>query len=426
MPAPCETLPAVNREARTIPLLPKQIEFLQATEREVLYSGAFGAGKSRALCWRTVIRAAHPGAVEILTRKHNVTLKRTTLRTLLEPDGDLPPVLLPGTYRHNKSLQRITINGGGDIIYFGLDDPEKVGSTPATGANVDEATELTEADWTALRGRCRVKVEGLPNQLTGACNPGAPTHHLAKRFGLGGSNEAEPNCRAICTCSDDNFFLPADYIADLNTFTGVSYQRYVKGQWVAAEGLVWPTLLDCFVPHMEPPPGIAVGGVDFGFRNPFCALLGTIYEDASGRDILYIWWEHYFAGLDTEVHAAAMAGTEQGQNAEWYCDPEDPEAIRNLRKHDLSTHKAINRWLYGCDAVSGILAGGQVYISEACENLRKEAEVFSYPPGDSDKEKPVAKFDHAMSAFRYMVASAKKRGLIRFERSMDRGEIDDG
>ena len=208
-------------------VLPKQMQFLTAPEREVLYSGAFGAGKSRALCWKLVTRASVPGAIELLVRKTNVALKRSTLKTLLESDGDLPAVLPAGAYTHNKSMQTIRIHGGGEIMYFGLDDPDKIGSTPATGVAIDEATELTEKDYTALRGRIRVKVKGLPRQIYSATNPGAPSHHLAQRFGLASDCEAAPDTKVITTRTADNFFLPADYVADLNTFSGVARKRYV-------------------------------------------------------------------------------------------------------------------------------------------------------------------------------------------------------
>ena len=86
-----------------VDLLPAQLDFIRAKQREVLYSGAFGAGKTRALCMKLVTRlVGNPGAREGLARKHLVSLKATTLRTLLEQDGKLPPVLPAGTYEHNR------------------------------------------------------------------------------------------------------------------------------------------------------------------------------------------------------------------------------------------------------------------------------------------------------------------------------------
>ena len=405
------TPPEIKEEVVTVPLLPKQIDFLQSDARELLFSGAFGAGKSRVLCWLLTMRASTPGAVEILCRKHNVTLKRTTLRTLLRPDGDLPPVLMPGTYKHNKSEQRIEIIGGGEIMYFGLDDPEKIGSTPASGVAVDEAVELDEDDWRALRGRIRVKVNGLDNKLYGACNPGPPTHHLATRFGLISGKKPYDNCEAISTHTQENFFLPKEYVDDLLTFTGVALQRYVEGLWVAAEGLVFPDLLDCFIPHQKSPHGYNVGGVDFGWRNPFCALGATIYPAEGGKPVIYVWYEDYAAEVPIQEHAVHMNRAFPDGDAVWYCDPEDPEAARDLRKYECMAKKAYNKILFGIDAVNGYITNDQLFISDMCLNTRNEAGVYCYNQKD-EKEKPVDKFNHAMSALRYMCAAIKKYNLM--------------
>ena len=59
-------------------LLPQQLKFIMSEKREVLYSGAFGAGKTRAICLRVAMRASVEGAREGLCRKTVVALKRST------------------------------------------------------------------------------------------------------------------------------------------------------------------------------------------------------------------------------------------------------------------------------------------------------------------------------------------------------------
>ena len=97
-------------------VLPQQLRFLTSDAREVLYSGAFGAGKTRAICLRCAMRASVQGAREGLCRKTVVALKRSTLKTLLEPDGLLPPILPQGSYEYKKIDGEIRIHGGGTII----------------------------------------------------------------------------------------------------------------------------------------------------------------------------------------------------------------------------------------------------------------------------------------------------------------------
>src|SRR5690606_16185135 len=143
---------------------------------------------------------------ELLVRKYNATLQRSTLRTLLHGDGDTPPVLPAGTYRHHKQHQQIQLHGGGSISYLGSDEPQKLGSINATGAAVDEAAELSEADLVMLRGRCRSKHGSLNNQIYMATNPQGPRHHLAIRFGLdGAATPADDQKRLVIFArTDDN------------------------------------------------------------------------------------------------------------------------------------------------------------------------------------------------------------------------------
>ena len=162
-------------------VLPKQAAFLKSEAKEVLYSGAFRAGKSKALCIKAVERASIPKNVVGLCRKTSTSLKRTTLRTLLNPDGDLPPVLPKGTYEHYKQDKLIKIRGGGEILYFGFDDEETIASLGVGCMCVDEGSELNEDEYTMLLGRISMKTDSL-RQLFTATNPGSPHHFLYDRF----------------------------------------------------------------------------------------------------------------------------------------------------------------------------------------------------------------------------------------------------
>ena len=115
----------VQQEIR---LLPKQAYFLKANNKEILYSGGYGSGKSRVLCYKIVQHAMIPGALIGLFRKERTSLMATTMRTLLESESGLPPVLPPGTYEHNKQNSIIKIKGGGQIYYSGFDSDIKLRS----------------------------------------------------------------------------------------------------------------------------------------------------------------------------------------------------------------------------------------------------------------------------------------------------------
>lgn len=399
--------------------LPKQMDFIRATEREVLYSGAFGAGKSRAACLKVFMRASVPGAVEGLCRKTLVSLKATTLRTLLEPEGNLPPVLPPGSYDHNKSEKTIRIRGGGTIMYFGLDQPEKIGSMNLSGIGVDEAVELTEDDWTMLRGRIRLKVPGLPNQLYGACNPGPPSHWLAQRFGLAlDAVEPQPNCRAITTKSTDNYFLPRDYVADLQTFTGLRHKRYVLGQWVGSDGLVydrWDRTIHVRERHGE--WARVVVGVDDGYSKPFACL--RIGIDGDGR--AHVMAEHYQQKLDREDKdgnpgkLSIIRRMADGAEA-IVVDSAAAELISAIHNDGLPAvpclkgpnsvfqqivHVVQPRLLDPGDGMP------RLTVDASCTSTISEFEAYEWMKNragsstDDRKDEPIKEHDHAMDALRY-------------------------
>ena len=389
-------------------LLPAQLDFIRAQQREVLYSGAFGAGKTRALCMKLVARlVGRPGAREGLARKHLVSLKATTLRTLLEQDGNLPPVLPRGTYEHNKSERVIRLLGGGTIYYFGLDDYEKMGSLNLSGCAVDEAVELVEGDWTMLRGRIRLELDDLAMQLYGACNPGAPSHFLAVRFGLAGGHQAADNCRAIQTRSPDNFFLPQAYLDDLQSLEGVAFERYVEGKWRGGEGLVYDRFdRSVHVRQRNEEWRRIIVGQDEGYTNP--AALLVVGEDGDGR--LHIIEEFYKSQmLEVDVIATAKDIASRYKIESFVLDPSAAKLKAAMHQSNLDVASADNSVFPGIQKVQQRLAragDGQprLTVDPKCENTIREFESYEWLGGSSGyKDAPKKEMDHAMDALRYAV-----------------------
>jgi phage terminase large subunit len=394
-----------------IPLLKPQLQFMQSKARELLYSGAFGAGKSRAICHKIVMRArAHPGAREALCRKTNVALKRTTLKTLLQSDGELPPVLEPRTYTHNRSEQTIKLHGGGEIVYFGLDDPQKIGSMNLSGCGVDEAVEVTEADWTMLRGRIRLKIGALPHQLYGACNPGPPSHFLAERFGLALDYVCAPNCEAIHTKATDNPFLPAAYLENLETLQGVSYKRFVLGLWVGSDGLVYDRWdRDVFVQEREGPWKRCIVGCDAGYTNPAAFVL--LMEDYDGRLHLASEW-YKTKQLEPDVIDQAQHWYELHEPETFHVDPSAASLRAGMHARGMPVLDAVNDVFGGIQSVQARLhvAGDgrpRFTIDPACVNTIREFESYEWreTPDGYIKDEPIKLNDHAMDALRYGIVA---------------------
>lgn len=385
-------------------LLPKQHDFLIASDREVLYSGSFAAGKTRALCYKLCTRASVPGAREGLCRKELVTLKATTLRTLLDGDGDLPPVLPRGTYEHNQSDKRIAIRGGGSIVYFGIDEPSKIGSYNLSGCAIDEAAELAERDYAMLRGRIRMPVEGLPNQLYMATNPDSPSHWLAQRFGLAGQSTTPiSGCRAIQTCTADNRYLSRDYVADIATFTGVARARYYEGRWAGSDRLVYDAWTrDKFVTERHQKWSRIVVGVDEGYVNPCAVVVCGI--DGDGR-MHVVECYHERRKLQSEVVQHCVSVAKKYRPDAFVCDPSAAGLIADLRSKGLHCVEADNAVMQGIQAVRRrlIVAGdgrARLTVDPRCSALIAEFETYETVEG---QDRPVKENDHALDALRYAV-----------------------
>lgn len=388
-----------------------------------MYSGAVRAGKTVALCLKTVVRAMRPGAREILCRKTLTALQGTTLRTLLDGDGNTPPVLPPGTYVHNRQQKIIRIIGGGEIVYFALADVEggvqqRAGSYSATGVNIDEATELEAKDYRMLVSRASVSVPGLPRQVNMACNPGPPSHHLAKRFAPPGSGYTVPmrGCVCIPTQTQDNTFLDPEYVEMLNREIGTLWhRRFVLGLWCGSQGVVynqWDRARHAILmPDWNPVRAILC--VDDGYAVPFA--VSRIEQDGDGR-----------LRVTREVYEREKQEQEQvdyiRRVAESGIEPEcviiDPAAAKLRGAISLAGFAVVpadNAVFDGIKAVQQRLAARRdghpgLTVAPECTNTIREFETYEWKvdrlaTDDEHKhvDEPIKRNDHLVDTIRYGV-----------------------
>lgn len=395
---------------RTVNLFAQQAAYFCATEPEVLYAGAVGAGKTVCLLLKCVARAMVPGACELIVRKTNKSLEDSTLKTLLYGDGEFPPILPPGTYTINWSKHVIKIHGGGEIRWCGLDDPAKMGSRNFSGIHFDECTDIDdEFWWNLLIMRCRAEIPGLPLQINGACNPGPPTHYLANRFGINALASPREGTKLIRTKSADNIHLPPAYVARINMFTGNMRRKYVLGEWVAVDGLVY----GCWDrdKHLVPAAEFGRGwkrafiGYDRGYTDPFSSHL--LLEDGEGR--VSIAAERYGSGVPLAqriAHVQELAAIAQGLDVPLVvvrCDPSANEDIDAMVAKGLPAVGIPSQIEDGIEVVRSRMEQGLVAIDPACKNAVFEIESYTYEPNG----KPKDSHNHAMDDIRYAFQAIK-------------------
>jgi len=287
------------------PINAPQDGFVASDAAVVLFSGAFGAGKSIALCAKALkLSLDYPKNFGYICRKVRATIGLSTLKTFL--DLVCPKELIAD---YNKSEGLITLTNGSQLLFGGLDDYLKLGSLGAGGigfVGIDEAIETVEDDWNMLEGRLRLP--GVPHQIFAATNPGPPSHYLYRKF------FTEQKGEVYQASSYDNPALPEDYKQRLSEFDGIYKDRYVLGLWKGLEGLVYSAFDEktCLIPRFDIDKSwLVYSGHDFGLVNP--AALFTAQNPGSGD---FFHFAEYIPGIKLGYydHVEAFKAICDGRN----------------------------------------------------------------------------------------------------------------
>lgn len=383
--------------------------FFESRALEVLFSGAAGAGKSRVGCEKIwYLARRYPGTQFAIVRKVAASTAATTEQTFWTWVAD--PSLITG---RNRSERWVDIVGGSRIWFFGLDPdsvtgiPSKIGGFEGGAIFVDEAVELTEADWTMLLTRLRDP--RMPwHQLMAATNPAGPNHWLKKRF-----TPPLPGQRDYFhATAADNRLLPEDYRASIAALPDTVHGRRLgKGLWVAAEGVIY-TFPDSQIrtPEQSHWKRI-VAGIDWGYVHAFACEI--VAQSGSGR--LAVLGEVYEHGRLIEDLIPTLLRLQAALHIDaFYADPSEPEYIAACQRAGLSVIPATNDVSPGIEAVATAIAAGMT-IDPACRGLLDELPEYRWATERGSggfKEQPVKEGDDACDALRYAVMGLTGHGVL--------------
>ena len=182
----------------------------------------------------------------------------------------------------------------------------------------------------------------------------------------------------------------------------------------ALEGLVYPDFGACIVDIWPLPSGRPVGGIDFGWRNPFAALWGVVDRD----DVLWIGNERYLR--ETPLHDHARALLDLAPRAMWYADPAGRTEIEELRAAGLAVRRGDNDIRLGVAALTARIRTGRLKVlSTHCPNLIAESKFYRYPTSTERTivgENPIDDHNHALGALRYLVSKLDAKVLARLRK----------
>jgi len=177
----------------------------------------------------------------------------------------------------------------------------------------------------------------------------------------------------------------------------------------ALEGLVFPNFARCVVKGPAPTRGLRVGGIDFGFRNPFAAIWGILDKN----NVLWLDNEHYERERPLSQHLGKLP-----KEVRWHVDPSGANEKGEMRVRGYRVIPGNNDIRSGLSMVTARLEANMIRVVEGtCPNLLAEATLYRY--GDAvhgRPETPVDEHNHALSALRYLVSILDQRGLKVIDR----------
>ena len=235
------------------------------------------------------------------------------------------------------------------------------------------------------------------------CNPESPSHYFYNEWIL----EPKPNTKHIHFQLEDNPIMTPEMIEQTKAlYSGVFYDRYIRGLWVVAEGLIYPMFDAARNIDNATHQGRYYVSCDYGIKNPFSAHLWCVEGG-----IAYCLDEYYHDGrksaprTDEEHYKAIEELVGNRQLEHIVIDPSASSMIETIYRHGkFSVKKANNDVIGGIGAVSTLLQAGRLKYNEKCVNNIKEFGLYSWDM-DVAEDKPIKENDHAMDDNRYFVSS---------------------
>lgn len=402
------------------------LEAQRLTDHEWMLAGPAETGKTFAGLWRidSLLRQ-HPGTQAVLLRKVRNDIYGSALQTLAHIHewraGDGIAVSAYG----GEKPEWYRYSNGSRLWIAGMDRPGKALSSERDVIYINQAEELTLADWETLTTRCTGRAGHVPNPMIGGdCNPEAPHHWIKQR----------PSLRVLESRHEDNPRLwdakrrqwtpqGKRTIAILDRLTGTRKQRLRYGRWVSAEGTVYEFDAAVHVLDPFPIPGAwrRLRSIDFGYTNPFAC--GWWALDPDGR--MYLYREIYHTQRTVADHARQIKSLSIGETHLANVADHDAEDRATLEQHGIVTvaaNKAISPGVQAVEERLQIAGDGRprLYVFrnslvERDESLsaahhpvctEQEFDAYVWPKakdGKPIKEAPVDLFNHGMDQTRYAV-----------------------
>tara|TARA_R110002020_G_scaffold384540_3_gene595533 strand:- start:507 stop:2072 length:1566 start_codon:yes stop_codon:yes gene_type:complete len=308
-----------------------QYSFLASPEKEVLYGGAAGGGKSFAMLMDLLRFAGNNNHRALLLRR---TLAELT--ELIDKSKQVYPRAFPGA-KFKESTKTWIFPSGATALFSYVDQDDDVyryQGMAFSWIGIDELGHYpTPFVWNYLRSRLRTTDPSIETYMRATANPGGVGGWWIKKmfidpsppdepffatdtdtgktlvFGQNHKKAGEPLFRRkfIPARLTDNPYLMQDgeYETMLLSLPEVQRRRLLEGDWNVSEGAVFTEfspVSHIVVPEDLPYNWIRIRSCDYGFSSPSCVLWGAIDWDGC----IWIYRELYQTRLTAEELASVI------------------------------------------------------------------------------------------------------------------------
>jgi len=420
-------LDATNSFVAFMPNEGPQTDFLASDEKDVLYGGAAGGGKSFAMLIDP-LRNCH-------YKEHRALILRRSmpeLRELIDKSRELYPRAFPGA--RFREVEKIWNFPSGAKVEFGFlekdADVYRYQGQAYSWIGFDEITHLpTEFGWNYLASRLRTTNPAIKTYLRCTANPGGiGAHWVKKRY----VESSKHNTSFVGNDGLTRKFIPAklmdnpylaldgEYERMLLSLPPIQRKQLLEGNWEVNEGAAFVEFDPSI--HVVPPFDIPlhwerVKGIDYGYASESCCLWAAV--DPQDKTLL-IYRELYQKGLTGEALGAQITEREENEyrsisgvldTSAWartgYTGPTIGEALikaghklRRADKNRIAGKVQIHEYLKQANRESR----PKLQIFNTCPSLIKELQgipLSKINPEDVDTHAQ----DHAYDALRYLIMS---------------------
>ena len=321
-------------------------------------------------------------------------------------------------FNHIRSTEEPRIEIGTNYYYLyganNISSKDTLQGLTATGSFADQVELFPENFVNELIARC--SVSGSKHWWNS--NPDSPYHFLKKEWI---DKAEEKKILHLRFTMEDNLTLSQKIIDRYKRmYSGVYYDRYIRGLWVVAEGLVYSSFSDDNVIDKVPDKVKIVKeylGVDYGAANP--TAFGHIGVGSDNN--IYLLNTYYHSGRESTDKANSQYRKDlenfiikHNIDPEWiFVDPSAKSFRIELYQHRdklpafKKIYKANNSVNEGIEKVSNLLSLNKFKILEHNEKAKEEFHSYRWDEKASSRgeDTPIKENDHIMDLIRYVINS---------------------